>query len=111
MNADYYQSQTRETAIYPDQGEIGGLSYVTLGLAGEAGEIANKVKKILRDQGGVLNDDNVADLVDEAGDTLWYLARLLDEIGVSMSDAMHHNIVKLQRRQKLGTLGGAGDIR
>lgn len=111
MNADYYQAQTRETAIYPGQGETYGLLYVVLGLAGEAGEIANKVKKILRDQDGVVNDDNIADLMDELGDVEWYSARLADEIGVGLSDVMHGNIQKLLARQKAGTLQGSGDER
>ncbi len=111
MRGGDYQIATRSTAIYPGQGETDGLVYVTMGLAGEAGEISNKVKKILRDQAGVVNDDNIEDLVQEIGDVMWYAARLADEIGVSLGQIMTQNIEKLRARQQAGTLGGSGDAR
>jgi len=77
MYLDEYQKQTAVTALYPGagRGTVDAISYSALGLTGEAGEIANKVKKIIRDDAGVLTDNKRSDIVAELGDVLWYLAR------------------------------------
>lgn len=91
-----------ETAIFPaDQ----GLAYTTLGLAGEAGEIANKVKKVIRDG---RSTDGIAD---ELGDVLWYLAAVANELGADLGDIADANLAKLASRAKRGKLGGSGDNR
>lgn len=111
MDTITYQHMTRRTAVYPDARKTGGLVYVTLGLAGEAGEIANKVKKILRDDDGVITNEKRAELADELGDVLWYASQLATELGTSLGYVMETNLRKLQDRQVRGTLGGAGDGR
>lgn len=108
MKFNDYQSQTEKTAIYPI--EI-GLAYVTMGLAGEAGEIANKVKKIYRDKDGNLDAETAMTLADELGDVLWYVSQLATELGVNLEDVAQNNIEKLTSRQKRGTLTGEGDNR
>ena len=109
-----YQRESATTAVYPgagDQGSVEGLSYTTLGLAGEAGEIANKVKKILRDSGGEITVDHRLDLAGELGDVLWYMAAMARQLGVSLADVAMSNRNKLADRQRRGTLQGSGDKR
>lgn len=110
---DDYQEATGETAVYPDAGEgtADALSYVILGLVGEAGEIANKFKKILRDQNGELTNENITAICAEAGDVQWYLARLFEELGEFLGDAAENNIAKLQSRKSRNKLQGSGDNR
>lgn len=105
-----YQAGARTTARYPTRGLL-GLSYTTLGLAGEAGEIANKLKKVIRDQNGHLTDDSRAALADELGDVLWYVASLAHELGVPLDDIARRNLAKLADRHRCGTITGSGDHR
>lgn len=111
MNLDEYQLATDVTAVYPGQGETMGLAYAALGLAGEAGEIANKVKKILRDDNGVLMHDKAQAIADEVGDVLWYLARVAEEVNHRLDGIAQRNIDKLLSRQERGVLQGSGDNR
>ena len=69
MEINEYQEMTQATAIYPKET---GLYYTTLGLIGESGEIANKVKKVIRDDDGIVSSEMREDLADELGDVLWY---------------------------------------
>ena len=108
MKMDQYQEFTRSVAIYP---EDKALEYCTLGLVGEAGEIANKVKKVIRDNNSVLTEEKRADLIAELGDTLWYLTRLCDELGVSIKEVAFLNKQKLLSRKERNALGGSGDTR
>lgn len=113
MKFSEYQAATRDTAIYPEAGtgsEI-ALAYVALGLAGEAGEVANKVKKIIRDSGGVVTPEVVRDLLKEIGDFQWYAARLCDELEADGDEVLLMNLEKLQDRKGRGVLGGSGDTR
>lgn len=106
MDLDEYQKKTRETAVYPDGTE---LTYTTLGLNDESGEVAGAVKKHLR---GDYDFDEMQDRVSaEAGDVLWYWARLLDELGLSASDVMEQNADKLFDRKERGVIRGDGDNR
>lgn len=105
-----YQEMTQATAIYPGQGEVMGLAYVGLGL-GEAGEIQGKIKKILRDSGGVITDEVKKALAKEGGDLQWYLARLASELGVTLGEMAQGNLDKLFDRRDRGVLGGSGDDR
>lgn len=117
--ADTYTKLTRETAIYPGAmdmhkygtADITALAYVGLGLAGEAGEVANKIKKIIRDNDGHVGDDVLGPIAEELGDVFWYLFRLCDEIGADASKIMAQNINKLFSRKKRGVIGGSGDNR
>ncbi len=107
MNFDDYQKESRKTAIYPDIGF--NLIYPTLGLNGEAGEIADKVKKYIRDDRPfpAVRDEIIAEL----GDVLWYLAALCSELDVSMSEIAQSNLDKLQNRARRNKLSGSGDNR
>ena len=103
-----YQRKTGDTAIYPARQ---ALEYLTLGLVSEAGEIAGKVKKIIRDKSGRFEKEDFDDLLAEAGDVLWYLARFVDLIGFDLSEAADHNLEKLKSRSARGVLIGSGDKR
>ncbi len=109
MTFDEYQKRSRETAIYPDQGR--NYVYPTLGLAGEAGEVSEKVKKLIRDKGGRVDDEARAQVEKELGDVLWYVAQLATEMGLSLSAVAEKNIAKLASRRERGALGGSGDNR
>jgi NTP pyrophosphatase (non-canonical NTP hydrolase) len=106
-------------ARYQDEAAVTGgavrgdhpIVYPTLGLANEAGEVAGKVKKIFRDRGGVVTDDDRAALTLELGDVLWYMAELCTQLGISLEDVAASNIEKLRGRQARGTLLGSGDDR
>lgn len=108
MTLDEYQVAAESTAIYPPEDEI---IYPTLGLGGEAGEIQNKVKKVLRDDGGVFSNAVRDDLKKELGDVLWYVAILARDAGSSLEEIAQLNIAKLRDRQSRGVLGGSGDAR
>ena len=107
MNLDDYQEQAKATAIYDKKHAI---IYPALGLAGEAGEVSNKVKKLLRD-GYENNKDYRKEISDEIGDVLWYVAVLADDIGCKLSDIANNNLLKLENRAKKGTIHGSGDKR
>ena len=99
-----YQAHAMRSAIYPDQGS--NLVYPVLGLANEAGEVAGKLKKQIRDK-----VERSHDLRQELGDVLWYVAAVASELGVTLSDIATENIAKLSSRQARGTLSGDGDQR
>ena len=104
-NGDFksYQDMASETAVYKTEHAV---IYPALGLAAEAGEVANKVKKIMRD--GKLDREAIAD---EIGDCLWYIAALCRDLNVDMENVAYSNLEKLHGRQKRGTLRGNGDKR
>ena len=105
---DMYQKVALTTAIYPREQAI---IYPTLGLTGEAGEVANKVKKIIRD-GSNKNDDNlVSEIKSEIGDCLWYIAVLASDFNIKLSDIASSNLEKLEKRKQKGTIHGSGDDR
>jgi len=96
MNFEDYQSAAGTTALYPRR--LDNLEYPTLGLAGEAGEVANIVKKIQRDDQGVLTDEKREKLKDELGDVLWYISACADELGLTLAEIAEFNVAKLARR-------------
>lgn len=104
-----YQQRAGDTAKYPNAGN--NAIYPTLGLAGEAGEVAEKVKKVLRDQGGQFDADAVAAIKKELGDVLWYVARLAAELNLDMGEIAAENLAKLASRKERGRLSGSGDNR
>ncbi|ASZ74918.1 MazG-like pyrophosphatase [Rhodococcus phage Trina] len=110
MSLDEYQLKALKTAIYPGSGEVLGLAYVGLGL-GEAGEIQGKIKKILRDDNGVISDEKKEAIAAEAGDLLWYIALLAKELNYTLEEIAIVNLVKLDSRKERGVLGGSGDYR
>ena len=107
MNFNEYQNMAKSTAIYDKKHQI---LYPALGLAGEAGEVANKVKKLIRD-GYEKNKDYRTEISAELGDVLWYIAVLASDIGIELSDIATNNIIKLKDRQARGVIGGKGDTR
>lgn len=104
-----YQKKSRKTAFYPNKGK--NFIYPTLGLAGEAGEISEKIKKAIRDDGGKITKERKQDLEKELGDVLWYLAQISTEVGLSMDKIAETNLFKLSSRKKRGMLHGSGDNR
>ena len=106
MKLNDYQIQANETAIYPE-----GLNYPILGLAGEAGELCNKYKKILRDKEGEAALLDINEMEKELGDVLWYVAQIATELGVSLETVARINLMKLGDRKGRGVLGGSGDNR
>ena len=96
MNFEEYQSEASQTALYPRRLE--NLEYPTLGLAGEAGEVANIVKKIQRDNAGMITDEVRGKLKDELGDVLWYISACADELGLTLAEIADFNVAKLAKR-------------
>ena len=109
MQLSDYQTLSRSTAVYPGAGD--NLLYPTLGLCGEAGEVAEKVKKMIRDDGGVLSEERRASLAGELGDVLWYVAQLATEAGLELDAVAEGNLEKLLSRQRRDVLQGSGDNR
>jgi NTP pyrophosphatase (non-canonical NTP hydrolase) len=110
MRLSEYQFDATKTSIYPDAGLCTpiALAYTSLGLAGEAGEVANKAKKILRDGDSQELRDAIAG---ELGDVMWYLAAVANELHVSLEDIGIANLNKLSDRKARNTLQGNGDNR
>jgi NTP pyrophosphatase (non-canonical NTP hydrolase) len=104
-----YQQRSRETARYPDVGA--NPIYPTLGLCGEAGEVADKVKKVIRDQQGVFSPPTVAALELELGDVLWYVAQLASELDLDLERVAQANLNKLASRAARNVIAGSGDDR
>jgi NTP pyrophosphatase (non-canonical NTP hydrolase) len=109
MSFNTYQESTKETATYAGGQEA--LYYLGLGLTGEAGEVANKIKKVMRDFDGRLNKATVEAIADELGDVLWYCSRLADELGYKLEDIATLNIQKTYSRKQRGVIQGSGDNR
>jgi NTP pyrophosphatase (non-canonical NTP hydrolase) len=103
-----YQAAAVRTAVY---GERFKVVYPALGLASEAGEVAGKIKKVLRDQEGDFGKAPLEALEDELGDVLWYVAVLAADLGLSLEDLAARNLEKLQSRRARGRLSGEGDER
>tara|TARA_Y100000589_G_scaffold153541_2_gene146257 strand:+ start:1870 stop:2199 length:330 start_codon:yes stop_codon:yes gene_type:complete len=109
MNFDSYQIEARKTAIYPEKGN--NFIYPTLGLVGETGEVAEKIKKIIRDKNGIFDNESRAAIKKELGDVLWYISNLCDELDFSLNDVAKINLEKLKFRAHKGTISGSGDDR
>ena len=103
-----YQKIAQTTAIYPKEYKI---TYPALGLVGEAGEVANKVKKLIRDGEDTMPHDWKEQLASEIGDVLWYCAALASDLDMSLSVIAKQNKDKLEARLNKGTLKGSGDKR
>ena len=73
--------------------------------------MAEKVKKLLRDDAGVLSDERRDALAGELGDVLWYVAQVATEAGLDLEQIAHGNLDKLLSRQRRGVLSGSGDRR
>ncbi len=110
MTLDDYQKRALTTVIASDS-EFRDLLHWVLGINGEAGEIAEKIKKIIRDKSGEVSEADKTELAAEIGDVLWYLAVFAHHLGVSFDDVATRNLDKLQSRQARGVLQGSGDNR
>ena len=104
-----YQTAALRTAAPKDKKDE--VFHLVLGLCGESGEIAEKVKKIVRDQGSDFSRLDKDDLIKELGDVLWYVAVLADHFDITLGDVADKNIAKLADRQKRGLISGSGDNR
>lgn len=109
MDFKTYQKDSRQTAKYPNAGS--NFVYPTLGLVGEAGEVAEKIKKVLRDADGVVSEEKRQEIKKELGDVLWYVAQVATELDLSLEDVAEANMEKLLSRLERGVLSGSGDNR
>ena len=108
MEFSEYQRFSRRTAEYPREA---WLSYPALGLAGEAGEVAEHAKKAIRDDGGAVSPERRTAMAKELGDVLWYVTQLASELGLELDEIARENLEKLFSRQRRGVLSGSGDER
>lgn len=108
ITLDDYQRFAVATAVY---GSGQAIIYPALGLGNEAGEVQGKIKKVLRDNDGVFNDDNKKGVADELGDTLWYLAATARDLGYSLEAIARMNLKKLANRKARNVIQGSGDNR
>ena len=107
-NFHMYQTEARKTAIYPREESI---TYPALGLAGEVGEVCERIKKAIRGDFKIFDDEPYKAIEKELGDVLWYLAALASELHLSLGDIAQMNINKLKDREKRNVLQGDGDER
>lgn len=108
MEINEYQKAALTTAVYPEDKRI---IYPALGMCGEAGEVADKVKKVIRDNNQQFTDDRKLEIAKEVGDVLWYCATMAHDIGFSLEEVAQMNIEKLASRKQRGKLSGSGDNR
>lgn len=115
MTFEEYQEISKKTAIYKEKAPYpsaeNSFVYPVLGLSGEVGEVAEKAKKILRDKGGRVSDEDKEELLKELGDVLWYLSQTATEFDLSLEEVARLNIEKLQSRKDRGKISGSGDNR
>ncbi|MDD3711545.1 MAG: nucleoside triphosphate pyrophosphohydrolase family protein [Patescibacteria group bacterium] len=109
MHFQDYQKQAKKTAVYPNKGK--NYIYPVLGLTGEAGEVAEKFKKIIRDNDGKINSEKKAEIEKELGDVLWYISQISTELKINLEDVAKTNIKKLSSRLKRNCIKGDGDNR
>ena len=109
MEFKTYQKKARSTAQYPNLGS--NYIYPTLGLVGESGEVAEKVKKVIRDKNGIFDEECKKGIKKELGDVLWYVSNLCSEFNFNLEDVAMQNIEKLKLRVAKGTISGSGDDR
>jgi len=109
MTFNDYQKETNKTAIYPDRGH--NFVYPVLGMVGEAGEVAEKIKKVWRDKNNIVSDDDKIEIKKEMGDVLWYLSQLATELQINFDDVAETNILKINSRLERHQLNGDGDNR
>lgn len=109
MDLQDYQEAALQTAVYPNRGA--NFAYPALGLSGEAGEVADKLKKVIRDNDGVLTDPVKDAVAKELGDVLWYVSVLAHELDYDLNTIAQINLDKLASRQQRGVIKGSGDNR
>lgn len=110
MDLNTYQNQAATTATFTDTGIL-RTAYLALGLTGEAGEVAEKVKKAIRDEGGEVTQEKKEDIKKELGDVLWYVSQMARVLGFTLEEVAEANLAKLADRKARGVIGGSGDSR
>lgn len=108
MTVNEYQAAALTTAVYPEDKRI---IYPALGMCGEAGEVADKVKKVIRDNNQSFDTARKIEIAKEVGDVLWYCATMAHDLGFTLESIAQMNISKLQSRKERGMIGGSGDNR
>lgn len=108
MTFNDYQRIASQTAIFPQELKV---LYPVIGLAGETGEVAEKVKKTVRDHGGVFDDERRAEIAKELGDVLWYVAAIASDLGLALDEVAQTNVDKILSRHSRNRLHGEGDNR
>ncbi len=103
MNFNEYQAAIEPLAVYPRKNQLNAVSYLALGLNGEAGEVAEQVKKAIRNHGEI-NDERRQKIIDELGDVLWYLTRLAAEFDCELETVAQNNFDKLMKRREQNNL-------
>lgn len=106
-----YSSESRANAVYPNRGTPYGLAYAGLGIAGESGEVADKIKKVLRDHAGELSPEHREAIALELGDALWYIDAVAFECGITLEEVGRKNLAKLADRRARKVIHGEGDNR
>lgn len=109
MDLKKYQKESRKTAVY--QGKDKSYIYPMMGLAGETGEVIEKIKHVFRDKNNKFDAESKKEIAKEMGDVLWYLAQLSTELGLSLDKIATENLTKLQSRKKRKKILGRGDNR
>mgnify|MGYP000846767983 CR=1 FL=1 len=109
MNFNKYQKFVKDYSFYPNKGN--NFVYPALGIAGEGGEVCDKIKKIIRDDNGKMSKDSKRFIKKELGDVLFYITAEANELNLSLQEIIEANIEKMVGRKKRGTLGGSGDER
>ena len=109
MKFNKYQKFVRKISFYPNVGN--NLSYPALGLAGETGEVCDKIKKVIRDDGGKLSKKVKQEITKELGDILFYIAAQCNELDIKFSEVVKANVEKIMSRKKRNKLMGSGDNR
>lgn len=107
MELNEYQEKAAKAAFY----EKNDLVYLALGIAGEGGEVADHMKKVMRDDYGRITDERREILIKELGDVLWYVSKMAGELNVSLDDVAVINLVKIKDRVARGVQHGSGDNR
>ena len=103
-----YQEAARKTAIYPQELKI---LYPVIGLAGETGEVAEKIKKVLRDNNGIFSEEKKKEIAKELGDVLWYLSSIATDMGYPLDEIARMNLQKISARKENNHIHGDGDNR
>lgn len=108
-----YQDKIKKYDLFKATGNYNTVAFVekVLGLAGEAGETADKIKKVLRDKDGIISENDKLEIAKELGDVLWYVASIARYLNVSLEEVARLNLEKLEGRQKRNLLHGEGDNR
>jgi NTP pyrophosphatase (non-canonical NTP hydrolase) len=113
MNLDKYQKRAAEFDLFETTVDLKSPGFLekVLGLVGEAGEAADKIKKIIRDKGGYASEEDREAIAKELGDVLWYVANVARYLNIPLSEIAEGNIDKLTSRKKRNKLHGEGDNR